>query len=54
MPSTFEAASWNCCEDSLYVSMFYKEKTELVTRRAGNSSPAPPTPPRQAFRIHRC
>ena len=27
-PSIFKAALWNCCEDSLYVSTFCKEKTD--------------------------
>lgn len=31
--SAFEAASWNCCEDSLYISAFYKEENRTGYQR---------------------
>lgn len=32
--SAFEAASWNCWEDSLYISAFYKEKQNWLPKIA--------------------
>ena len=40
-PSTLAAASWNCCDDSLYVSRFCRESTEPPSHRGELLQPHP-------------
>lgn len=41
-PSIFVAASWNCCDDSLYASRFCGENTEPRVTTEDSCSPIPP------------